>query len=241
MGNVANWVSDHRQQLMAGFAVLAVIVLVIGLCFSWFVHNKSLSTVGAVKAPYDLKLMGPNETTIEQIDLTYDPKRDVDKDGYVTLKKAFCVSSDTASASYDLFLAHTTNISGLEIKLYRAKAEENPDKSDAKADAAGLDGAGNPFAWNITGSDLIPQGSYINKDASTGKADTDHDAQTFDEKLGADKLERSASPLYWKLSGQNTGTDSTGTDKVDNYIIQLKWKETQKETDVLYLIAKAAS
>lgn len=240
MDEKLNWVKEHRRQLMAAFAVLAVIVLIIGLCLSWFVYNKSLSTVGAVKAPSDLKLMGPNATAIEQIDLTYDPKRDVDDKGYVTLKKPFCVKSKDADASYSLFLARTTNINGLDVKLYRATAESNPSSSGANAYVAGLDSSGSPFAWNRTdGKNLIPDGdnnngSYINKLSTPMKADAEKDGKTFDSNLGLDKLDRSASPVYWKLRDQNTGNDS-----VDDYIIELKWQESKKETDVLYLIAAA--
>lgn len=227
------WIQEHRRQLMAGFAALAVIALIIGLCLSWFVQNESLSTVGAVKAPSTLKLMGPNQTTIEQIDLRYDKKRDVDESGRVTLRKPFCVTSDKANTGYALFLAHTTNINGLSIKLYRATAKNNPSSVDATAYVAGLDNRGKPFAWNKGGSDLMTtsEGSYLNKD-NDGKADTEHDPQTFDKALGLNDLERSASPLYWKLPNQNTGDNA-----VNNYIIELSWQETQKETDVIYLIA----
>lgn len=233
MDEKLNWVKEHRRQLMAGFAVLAVIVLIIGLCLSWFVYNKSLSTVGSMKQPSDLVLTGPNQTSIEQIDLTYDPKLDVDDKGYVTLKKPFSVKSKDAETKYSLFLARTTNINGLDIKLYRATPKANPSEDDAKnAYVAGLDNRGKLYAWNKDGDDLIPFGSYINKLPDSMKAKEDHDDQTFDSKLALDKLERSASPVYWKLSGQNTGEDS-----VDNYIIELTWQESQKETDVLYLIA----
>ena len=225
MANAINWAKEHRRELMAAFAALAVAVLVVGLCLSWFVHSKSLSTVGAIKDPAELKLMGPNETVMTEIDLTYDPQKDVDENGYVTLKKPFCVKSDKQQIVYSLMLAHTTNINGLSIKLYRASAT-----SDTTADVAGVDSNGNPFAWNKVGEDLLPQGSYINK-GTDGKANPDYDDQTFGSYTD---LERSASPLYWKLGGQNTGDDC-----LDDYIIEFKWREAQKETDVLYLIALA--
>ena len=232
MNNAKDWVQEHRRQLMAAFAVVAVIVLIVGLCLSWFVFNKSLSTVGAVKAPADLKLMGPNQTAITEIDLTYDPQNDVDKDGNVMIKKPFCVKSDRET-SYSLMLAHTTNINGLHIELYKAEAEENPGSSDASAEVAGLDNAGKPFAWNKVGENLFSQENYINKDGND-KADTAHDSQTFGSNLDSDKLERSASPLYWKLGNLTINQNSP-----DNYIIELTWQETQKETDVLYLIASS--
>ena len=230
MTSAINWVKEHRRELMAAFAALAVIVLIIGLCLSWFVFSKSLSTVGSIKQPAVLKLMGPNQTAITQIDLTYDPQNDVDKDGNITLKRPFCVKS-AQQADYSLMLAHTTNINGLDIKLYKASAKKSPSASDASAYVAGNDETGAPFAWDIdkTVGDLLPQDSYINDDDGDGKADVGYDGQTFGNYTD---LERSASPLYWELGGQNTGEDC-----LDNYVIELKWREAQKETDVLYLIA----
>lgn len=59
MDSIRDWASEHRRQLMVIFVVLAVVVLLIGLGLSWFVHNKSLSTVGMLQTPSDIKLMGP--------------------------------------------------------------------------------------------------------------------------------------------------------------------------------------
>lgn len=229
MANAIDWAKEHNRGFMAAFAALAVIVLISGLCLSWFVHGKSLSTVGEIKDPAELKLMGPNETVMTEIDLTYDPQKDVDEQGNVTLKKPFCVKSDKQQIAYSLMLAHTTNINGLSISLYKA----DPSASDATY-VAGVDSKGNSFAWSKTGDNLLSQDSCINDKNADGKADPEYDDQTFGSAVGSDALERSASPLYWKLSDQNTGDDC-----LDNYIIELKWQEAQKETDVLYLIALA--
>ena len=77
MESIRDWATGHRRQLMVIFVLLAVVVLLIGLGLSWFVHNKSLSTVGMLQTPSDIKLMGPNATEMTQIDLSYDPETDV--------------------------------------------------------------------------------------------------------------------------------------------------------------------
>lgn len=238
MDSIRDWASEHRRQLMVIFVLLAVVVLLIGLGLSWFVHNKSLSTVGMLQTPSDIKLMGPNATEMTQIDLSYDPETDVKSENgkkVVHLTRPFCVKTDQKDTSYNLLLARTTNISGLEIHLYKAKDVSSGSTADATADVKGATGVNSHYAWNKSGNDLIPDGRYINKLPESMLADTGHDSQTFDEALGEDKLQRNASPVYWKANGPF----SSGTNGIDNYIIELSWPEDQSETDIIYLIANS--
>lgn len=243
MESIRDWAIEHRRQLMVMFVVLAVVVLLIGLGLSWFVHNKSLSTVGMLQTPSDIKLMGPNATEMTQIDLTYDPETDVktekDETGVekkvVHLTRPFCVKTDQTGTTYNLLLARTTNISGLKIRLYKATDVTSGSAKDATADVKGVVGINSHYAWNIDGNDLIPSGHYINKLSESMLADTDHDSQTFEKALGTDKLQRNASPVYWKADG----SFASGANGIDNYIIELSWPEDQSETDIIYLIANS--
>lgn len=238
MDSIRDWANDHRRQLTATFVVLALVVLLIGLGLSWFVHNKSLSTVGMLQTPSDIKLMGPNATEMTQIDLSYDPETDVKSENgkrVVHLTRPFCVKTDQKDTSYNLLLARTTNISGLEIHLYKARGVSSGSTEDATADVRGVTGINGHYAWNKNGDDLIPNGHYINKLSGSMLADTDHDSQTFDRTLGESQLQRNASPVYWKADGSFL----SGTNGIDNYIIELSWPEDQSETDIIYLIANS--
>lgn len=238
MDSIWDWASEHRRQLMVIFVVLAVVVLLIGLGLSWFVHNKSLSTVGMLQTPSDIKLMGPNATEMTQIDLSYDPETDVKSENgkkVVHLTRPFCVKTDKEGTSYNLLLARTTNISGLEIRLYKAKDVSSGSTADATADVKGVTGINSHYAWKKAGDDLIKSGHYINKPDDSMLADTGHDSQTFEKALGEDKLQRNASPVYWKADGPFL----SGTNGIDNYIIELSWPEDQSETDIIYLIANS--
>lgn len=240
MESIRDWASEHRRQLMVIFVVLAVVMLLIGLGLSWFVQNKSLSTVGMLQTPSDIKLMGPNATEMTQIDLSYDPETDVKSENgkkVVHLTRPFCVKTDKEGTSYNLLLARTTNISGLEICLYKAVDVSSGSTEDAAADVKGVTGINGHYAWNKSGNDLIPNGYYINKLDEKMLADTDHDSQTFEKALGADKLQRNASPVYWKADG----SFASGANGIDNYIIELSWPEDQSETDIIYLIANSGS
>lgn len=238
MDSIRDWASEHRRQLMVIFVVLAVVVLLIGLGLSWFVHNKSLSTVGMLQTPSDIKLMGPNATEMTQIDLSYDPETDVESESgkkVVHLTRPFCVKTDQEGTSYNLLLARTTNISGLEIHLYKATDVTSGSIEDTVADVKGATGVNSHYAWNKNGNDLIPSGHYINKLADSMLADSDHDSQTFDKRLNENQLQRNASPVYWKADG----SFASGANGIDNYIIELSWPEDQSETDIIYLIANS--
>lgn len=145
-----DWVENHRAQTLAVLVLLAAIIFIIGLTMTWFVSSKSLSTVGKIQTPAQLKIMGPNQTSIEPIEISYDESRgDVkNTDGTVSVRRAFCVKSNNDESNdggqaFELQVANTTNIKGLVIKVYKVKDTT----ASGKGDVAGLDGAGKKYAW----------------------------------------------------------------------------------------------
>ena len=152
------WIESHRAQVLAVLVLLAAIVLIVGLSLSWFVGSKSLSTVGKIQTPAQLKVLGPNQTTIEPIEISYDESRsDVkNSNGTVTVRRAFCVQSDNdddpgAGQAFELQVANTTNITGLTINVYRAKVN---DPSAPRGDVVGLDGLNRTYSWSKKGTPI---------------------------------------------------------------------------------------
>ena len=234
MENFKQWVYDHRKPLMAGFAALAVIILIIGLSLMWFVNNKALSTVGKIQAPADLKILGPNQTAIEQINLSYNnttDKTEIGTDGEerAVVKRAFCV--DSGAKGFELQLANTTNISELEIAVYRVEDVTGKAEELKNADVAGLAG-GREYAWKIK-SDPI---AFNRIDPS------ESNSQTFGSYTN---VQNNAYPVYgYKIFGESDldrGADGKAA-AATNFIIQCKWKTKPnvKETDVVYLIARSS-
>lgn len=245
MDNLKEWAYEHRRPLMCGFAVLAVIVLIIGLCLSWFVNNKALSTVGKVQGPATLKIKGPNQTAMEQLDLTYDADADTtSQDGTVTRRRAFCVESQ--GKGFELQIANTTNISGLEIRVYRATdVTKGTEQERASADVVGRNGLNEYYAWKKNGE--VTRFNFINKedkDASeniaAGKDADNFDSQTFGE---YSKVQKNARTLYrYKEIGVGD-LDETSETGATKYIIECSWPKATniKETDVVYIIARSSS
>lgn len=97
----------------------------------------------------ELKVLGPNATATEQIDLSYNPEYGDTKTGNtVTLKRAFCVQ--TGGDGFELQLANTTNITGLTIELYKAEDTGPGDAPDVRGIAGGK-----PYSWKMYETDLL--------------------------------------------------------------------------------------
>lgn len=256
LGDARNWIEDHRAQALAVLVLLAAIVLIIGLSLSWFVGGKSLSTVGKIQTPAQLKVLGPNQTSIEPIEISYDESRGDEKrdDGTVTVRRAFCVQSDNdknpdaGGQAFELQVANTTNITGLTINVYHVTVN---DPSTTTGDVVGLDGLNNPYSWS--------KGKPISFDfinSADGTSALAKELEANDPTYGSYvNVQENARPLYryhkfeeGELDGGEDGKANAAT----NFIIECTWNpgivtvngktvSNIKETDMVYLIARGTS
>lgn len=256
LGDARNWIENHRAQALAVLILLAAIVLIIGLSLSWFVGSKSLSTVGKIQTPAQLKIMGPNQTSIEPIEISYDESRGDEKqdDGTVTVRRAFCVQSDNGDPAaggqaFELQVANTTNITGLTINVYHVTVN---DPSNTSGTVVGLDGLNQPYSWSTTGDPI--SFTFINSaDATNSLAKKLSDS---DPTYGTYKsVQENARPLYryHKFAGSGLdGWNGKTANAATNFIIECTWNpgvvtvngktvSNVKETDMVYLIARGTS
>lgn len=256
LGDARNWIENHRAQALAVLVLLAAIILVIGLSLSWFVGSKSLSTVGKIQTPAKLKIMGPNQTSIEPIEISYDETRgDVkNSNGTVSVRRAFCVKSNNdennGGQAFELQVANTTNIKGLDIKVY--KVEDTT--ASGTGHVAGLDGAGNRYAW--TKASEVTLFKPINADPADKSLakDLEENDPTYQKYKN---VQKNARPLYRyhkfkkeELDGYDIATNRAND--ATNFIIECTWNpgtvtegntkvSNIKETDMVYLIARGTS
>lgn len=252
------WIESHRAQALAVLVLLAAIVLIVGLSLSWFVGSKSLSTVGKIQTPAQLKVLGPNQTTIEPIEISYDESRGDAKnaDGTVTVRRAFCVQSDNdddpgAGQAFELQVANTTNITGLTINVYRVKVN---DPSAPRGDVVGLDGLNRTYSWSKKGTPIAF--TFINSADGTGALAKELEAN--DPTYGTYKsVQKNARPLYryYKFAKRELDgySDKNKTaNAATNFIIECTWNpgvvttgstkvSNVKETDMVYLIARGTN
>lgn len=227
-----------KRLIQAVLLVLAVGALITGTTMAWFTNQYRISSAAKIHPPAYISIRDPGDTVIQSIDLSYD-KSEI-RDGKVTLLRPFVIRSE--KSSYDLCIAHTTNISGLSIQLFQATdvSEDTPDV------LAGIAANGKPYYWGKDGENLFNKQYYVNKVEVADEliADETHPAnfETFqiaeDGRYG--NVQKNAEPLYW-VSTDIQATSSTGSeDYYTNYILEISWAETDKETDILYVIAQAS-
>ena len=258
LGDARNWIENHRAQALAVLVLLAAIVFIIGLSLSWFVGSKSLSTVGKIQTPAQLKVLGPNQTSIEPIEISYDEMRgDVkNSDGTVSVRRAFCVKSsndenkDAGGQAFELQVANTTNIAGLTINVFRVKVNVSGDKSGT---VVGLDGLNHPYSWSKTGDPI--SFTFINSADATNSLAKELSAN--DPTYGAyTDVQKNARPLYRYHKFEKNDLDGYKDEKANaatNFIVECTWNpgvvtnadgtkvSNVKETDMVYLIARGTS
>lgn len=254
LGDARNWIENHRAQTLAVLVLLAAIIFIIGLTMTWFVSSKSLSTVGKIQTPAQLKIMGPNQTSIEPIEISYDESRgDVkNSNGTVIVRRAFCVRSDNGDPAaggqaFELQVANTTNITGLTINVYHVTVNDPPTTT---GDVVGLDGLNNPYSWS---KGKLISFEFINRDETNGLA---KELASNDPTYGTYKgVQKNARPLYRYHTFQKAdldGWNDTKANDATNFIVECTWNpgvvtvngktvSNVKETDMVYLIARGTS
>lgn len=259
LGDARNWIENHRAQALAVLILLAAIVLIIGLSLSWFVGSKSLSTVGKIQTPAQLKIMGPNQTSIEPIEISYDESRGDEKkdDGTVTIRRAFCVQSDNGDPAaggqaFELQVANTTNIRGLTISVYHVTVN---DPSNPSGTVVGLDGLNQPYSWSKKGAPI--EFHFIN--FADGTSALAKELEANDPTYGSYvNVQKNARPLYryhefTKSQLDGYSDKNKRANAATNFIIECTWNpgvvtntdgtkvSNVKETDMVYLIARVTS
>lgn len=229
-----------KQAVLSVLVIFAAFSLATGLTLAWLMNRYRLSSIGKIHPPTYISILAPGDTEMQAIDLSYD-KSEV-HDGRVELKRPIVIRSE--SQKYDLCIAHTTNISGLTISLYEA----NANGSEGNAYLAGITEKGTPYYWNKKNdTNLFDVNGYVNKSQTEGRvalSEGDAHNQTFriTETEAYPNVQKYAEPLYWVKTGC-TGEKRTPDDGnyYTNYILEITWDETDKETDILYVIAQTSS
>ena len=218
-----SWSARKKRAILA--VIAAALALLVIPVFAWLYMQRSMETITKVNMPYALLIGAGDAKPIQQLELS-----NIDVSGTQKYKDVvFCVYSEKPSKSYYLQLAHTTNI-GFKYEIYKAS---RPATHASAADVVSYLGKQykkeNPL-----------DGSYLNKkDESSGNATNKYHEITYGK---YDKVQKSAEPLYWKTTSQETlpeKQDDT-TYYVNYYILRILWDENvqnNKETDMIYLMA----
>ena len=227
----------QKRHGAAALAIAAVALFVIPV-LAWFYFQKSLQTVTKINEPNPLKIGAGDAKDITQLELS---NIDVSKSPHKE-EVVFCVYSANPEIKYHLQLAHTTNI-GFTYEIYPATKDGNdPTQSQS------IEYLGQIYHFN---SSTSVSGDYLNKDSTDSaiaKKEGDYHNKTYPLENGNSytNVQKNAEPLYWKtnnvLSLPDT-SDDTGY-YIDYFVLRISWNDTvqnNKETDMIYLMAEAAT
>lgn len=213
--------SRRKKRAIAAVAAAALALVVLPV-FAWLYMQRSMETITKVNMPYALLIGAGDAKPIQQLQLS-----NIDVSASKSKDVVFCVYSEKPSKSYDLQLAHTTNI-GFTYEIYTAT------RADSNASTYVVECLGKQYAKG----NLLP-GKYLNIDTNNRYATDTYHRETYDEYKN---VQKSAEPLYWKTLSPVTlpgNVDDTGY-YVNYYILHITWGDdvqNNKETDMIYLMA----
>lgn len=226
-----------KSQILTSALLCMLILAIIGVSFAWLSYWHRLNTISVLQIPSKISISGANRSEMQRISLEM-ASDDTQEGKRVTIRRVFCVES---TDDFLLEVAHTTNISNMDIKIFPVStANSEPDKTSGSVHGVDAE-AGRVFYYDPDGEAL--SGAYINKTNQIANNSL-HD-QNY---AGGDNVQQNAEPLYWltndveKYDRQGyyrTGKAADGQTDIcyRYYVLQLSWDVDQAETDIVYLLA----
>lgn len=233
-------VKRTKIKLVISILLCVAILGFTGGTLAWFRYLQQLNTVALVQIPSKITLSGANRSELQRISLELTPDDTITGEGQVTIRRVFCVES---TANFWLEVVRTTNIKGMDIKIYPVKATNSDLDSGTVKGNDGL----NTYYYTPDGTNLV--GSYLNQVADEEYAIQAGNDNTLhgENYVEGDIVQKNAEPLYWRTT-EIEDFDRTDYSKkeiaVDEitmfyryYVLELSWNTTEQETDMVYLLA----
>lgn len=240
---------DRMKLSIQILSAVLLLVAVAGLTYAWFMHNAALSTLIPIEKPDTITLSNLDGTDMIELDLDYREGQDSkDEAGWIHIYRPICIRS--TGKSHQLEIAHTTNLVSLKFEIYpvspeQAAPEQVFDRSVLKTPLRGRrEGAGDTRV-------------YENPKDKNDQSIRIAQAELLDNYKADDSVNSYAYPLYW-IAELCTSSELVSYRKVQTieksefdvaskrnitfyytyYYLEISWKETTKETDLFYVLAR---
>ena len=231
-----------KMQILTTTLLGLLILGIIGISFAWLSYLHRLNTISVLQIPSKISISGANRSEMQKISLEM-TSDDTQEGNRVTIRRVFCIES---TDDFLLEVAHTTNISNMEIKIFPV-SNANSETDKTSGDVQGVDAeAGKVFYYDPDSTPL--GGGYLNRAAGeVTVADDSLHSNTYAEQDNG-KVQQNAEPLYWLTTSKEIcnkehysrkGKASDGMTDIwyRYYVLQLSWDIEQSETDIVYLLA----
>lgn len=237
-----NIISSDKTKLLRSIVILAAIAaLIAGITYAWFFNRIDMATLMKIQPPSDISILGPNGDTLDSLDLSHTGQ--ADNDGKVTVSRVFCVQSQGV---FQLEIAHTTNLQGMEFKIYPATKKKSNEET-TKGEVAITEG---DYKYCYDKNKIV-SGKYINAENGTVNYKYATDTYHKDNYNTYAKVQTHAEPVYWLATRKLDATgekitlpdqNGNGTEKFCRtyFVCEISWTETTKETDLFYILAQNA-
>ena len=227
-----------KEKVKIKWLLVSAIVLLAsltGITYAWFRQDAAMTTLLSIEKPDTITITDADGSEMTELNLDYREGNDKrDSDGTIHIFRPVCIKS--TNENHQLEIVHTTNLSSLEFRIY-------PVEPNTVFDS---DHPGIPL-----------NGSYANSKDGAEKMAKEETLQNYS---GTDVINAYAYPLYWLaqvcsnnniegyrqvFSEERTEFDvltkSYKTFYYTYYYLEISWKETTKETDLFYVMARNVS
>lgn len=236
----------HIKWLM----ITSVIILstLVGVSYAWFVQNAAMTTLLSIDKPDTITISDPDGSDMTELDLDYIEGTDIkDSNGTIHIFRPICIKS--TSTKHQLEIVHTTNLDSLNFNIYPVIIDD---------------------MFDPTNPGELLEGAYINLSDGTDKmakqellqnyteSDTVHTnayslywlAQICSNQFANDVTQQVAETEIYNTERSVTSNPKTEFDVATKsektfyytyYYLEISWKETTKETDLFYIMARNIS
>ena len=227
----------HKRKTFT-FVMLILIVLAIAVGYAWFAYKHKLASLTRVNSPGEVSIAGVHGGEMNGIDLSYE-NENVSSDKIVTVQNVICIRSN--SNKVRLEVAHTQNVEGLVLKLYPAIEKTTYPGENTSYICKKYKDKNYYYLYNTNDGFSTDSNSGLNlfeQNKDKGKAYTYGDNE--------ERVQSLAVPIYWESKDyvnldSTSNTDNTNLMNYNYYkyfIVEANWKEKDKETDIVYVMAK---
>lgn len=221
--------------------ILIMIALVIAVGYAWFAYKHKLASLTKVNSPGDVSIAGVHGGEMNGINLSYESK-DVSNSKIVTVQNVICIRSN--SDEVRLEVAHTQNVEGLILKLYPATESEGTTSSEENTSTICKKYKDKNYYYSY-----YPNKGY-STDGNSGLElliKNEGKGQTYTYGDNETRVQSQAVPIYWEskeyvpleeTKNNMNNSNLTNYNYYKYFIVEASWWETDKETDIVYVMAK---
>lgn len=231
---------EKRKKMWVLLSVLVTLLSIVGLTYAWMAQRASMTTLLKIQPPDTITIIptATDGSELTALDLDYDEDKGdrIDDNGAIHILRPVCIKS--TEPIHRLEIVHTTNLANLSFKIYPAKkiGDGSIQKQEPELSGGYKNRDEKEITKTLAKEEILENYQYVN-----------------------DVADRNAYPLYWiavecaieeyfeqgwqKVTSYIEPGIDPKTNKPINYyctyyILEISWKEENKETDLFYIMAQ---